>query len=245
MDEKLAIYCVCFPDHEPLKSQRYQHDIMCNAVSISSEYRAELDKKGFVFDDVGDNISDLNWVLGDLTATYWIWKNSKYDFVGTSQYRRFWDDSVGDIEFCENTLYVQQPVSLGKTIKEQYIQCHGDFGISAIESLSEDKKIPLSKEMLDKTFALDYLHSCNMFIAHKDVYDRFCHVLFEIVFALYDTYADEISKLDAYNKRMPAFMAERIVTLLVVNKDHFFPGLKIAPVKWDRTKKTLMQKLLS
>ncbi len=245
MDKKLAIYCVCFPDHEPLKHQMYQHNIMCNAVSISSEYRTSLANKGFVFDDTGDNISHLNGVLGDLTATYWIWKNSQYDFVGTSQYRRFWDDSISSIDFCEDTLYVQEPVSLGKTVREQYIQCHGELGISAIESLSKDKKIPLSMNMLDKTFALDYLHSCNMLIAHKDVYNRFCEVLFDIVFTLYNTYSDEIKTLDSYNKRMPAFMGERIVTSLIVNREHFFPGLKIKPLKWGVTKKTFIQKLFA
>jgi len=243
MDKNLAIYCVCFPGNEPLKHQQYQHNIMCNAASISSEYRSELDKKGFVFDDTGDNISHLNWTLGDLTATYWIWKNSPYDFVGTSQYRRFWDDTVGEIDFCENTLYVQKPVILGKTLKEQYVECHGGLGISVVEDLSADKKIPLTKDMLDKTFALDYLHSCNMFIAHKDVYNRFCEVLFDIIFAIYGTYENEIKKLDSYNRRMPAFMGERIVTSLIANKAHFFPDLKIVPVEWSLRKKTLIQKL--
>lgn len=242
MSDKAAIYCVCFPDHEPRKQQKNQINIMCNAHGMPEEYRETLTRKGFVFDDTGENISELNWAFGDLTATYWIWKNSTYDIVGTSQYRRFWHRSVENMKFRKNTLYVQDPVCLGESLKDQYTRWCGTLGITILDDLSERKEIPLTREMLDKTYSIDYLHSCNMFIAHRDVYDRFCEILFDIVFRVYHEMDDNLLDLDVKQQRMPAYLAERIVMALIVNKEHFFSELDIVPVKWSVKKEPLLKR---
>lgn len=244
MSDKVAIYCVCFPRHEPRKQQKNQVNMMCNSHGISDEYREDLVNKKFVFDDTGENISDLNWSFGDLTATYWIWKNSEYDVVGTSQYRRFWDDAVESMEFSKNTLYVQEPVYFQeKSLKEQYLRWCGPLGISILDDLSERGEIPLTREMLDKTYAMDHLHSCNMLIAHKDIYDKFCEILFDIVFKVFGEMGGSLHELSVQQQRMPAYLAERIVMALIVNKEHFFPGLEIVPVKWSVKKENAFKRL--
>jgi hypothetical protein len=237
MRNDIAIYCVCFPKHEPLEHKKYQKNIMCNAVNISDEYRQDLVKRDFLFDDAGDNISELNQILGDLTATYWIWKNSKVDFIGTSQYRRFWDDNIDNIKYEENTLYMSEPICFKRTLREQYISSHGILGISILDDLSRAKKIPLTQNMLERTYSQNYLNSCNMFIAHRVTYNKFCELLFEIVFEIYETYGDTINELNAYNRRTPAFLAERIITALIINKEYFFPELNIVTLGWKNPKK--------
>ena len=45
---------------------------------------------GFQGDDTGDNISDLNLYLNELTVTYWAWKNApKTDYIGFAHYERY------------------------------------------------------------------------------------------------------------------------------------------------------------
>lgn len=40
-------------------------------------------------DATGNNISDRNGIYSELTGWYWIWKNTRFDYVGTSHYRRY------------------------------------------------------------------------------------------------------------------------------------------------------------
>lgn len=54
-------------------------------------------KPGFIGDDTGDNISDLNNIYKELTSNYWIHKNylpqAREEYVGICDFRRFLDFS--------------------------------------------------------------------------------------------------------------------------------------------------------
>ncbi len=44
---------------------------------------------GYIGDDTGDNISRLNLYLNEVTALYWMWKNTSHTIIGLNHYRRF------------------------------------------------------------------------------------------------------------------------------------------------------------
>ena len=66
-------------------------------VPIHVGRRGRLNSFCFVGDDTGDHISDKNDTFCELTALYWIWKNtSSQDYVGLFHYRRHLNISEKD-----------------------------------------------------------------------------------------------------------------------------------------------------
>ena len=52
---------------------------------------AEQPLEGTLYDNVGENISELNPMYCELTAQYWAWKNANADYYGFCHYRRYFD----------------------------------------------------------------------------------------------------------------------------------------------------------
>ena len=208
---------------------------MAGSFDLDNQRRDELRNQHFVFDDEGSNISNLNYAFGDLTATYWIWKNSKEEFVGTNQYRRFWNESEIDLsELNDKTIYVSKYDSqhIPVSVLDQYRACHGNLGLVILNELFGKDGFQLEKNLFYKLENTRELTSCNMFFAHKDVYDRFCELLFSILFDVYEKGKDRIDELVGYDKRLIAFLSERIITSLIYNRDHYFGDLGVKAITY-------------
>ena len=65
----------------------------CYKIIHAGHVRAENDF-GYIGDDTGDNISRLNPFLDEVTALYWIWKNTKHTHAGFVHYRRFFTSNT-------------------------------------------------------------------------------------------------------------------------------------------------------
>jgi len=238
----LTLYCNCFHKSEHEYTQFNQKNLMLGASSITdASYRAYLTNRGYLFDDTLDNISDLNKWVGDLTGLYWIWKNTNDEFVGTNQYRRFWDDEfVSTLKLDQNSLYISAPLHFEQSAYDQYIRWCGEIGFHILYEASSQNKINMTANMIDVLKQIKSLSSCNMFFGHRTVFNKVCEILFEIIFELYNGVKYSLPYIQtqgelAANKpqtRMLAFLSERILTMMFVNKEYYFGNMNIVMTPW-------------
>lgn len=235
----ISLYCNSFANHLPLKSQFNQRTLICGASFLSTLLRKEYLAKDFVFDDTGTNISNLNELLGDLTGLYWVWKNTNDEFVGVNQYRRFYNEKQLTT-LKDNTLYVTNFINLPMSIWDHFAYNHGHLGISCLKKAIELNKIPMSLNMFDMLYHNNKLSTCNSFIAQRNIFDKTCNVLFDIMFELYhgskyllDVVQENIHrKRSTKEKRVLAFLAERILTLIYFNSKYYLGNVNIVPVQF-------------
>jgi hypothetical protein len=226
---QLTSYVCCFGDLHPKIHQPNlnQQNIMLGGAFLEENTKQSLRTAGYILDDQGDNISQLNPHFGDLTGMYWVWKNSDVEWPAMAQYRRFWlEHRIAEVlPFNEKTIYIPQPQTW-QSVMSHYVEHHGSYGINRLfeHALREDTKL-----MHDHVYSLHHIytmHPYNMLFCHKDLFDKVCTVLFEILFDIYDQnmvdYIEETVKTDPYQKRLPAFLTERLLSILYVNKKYFF-----------------------
>ena len=157
----------------------------------------ELDL-GYVKDNTGVNISNLNSNFCELTGLYWAWKNLDADYIGLVHYRRYFSCSKKSKNFFENIITYEELVPL----LEQYEIIVPKKRRYYIESLYSHYKHTHYVEQLDKTKEIiaekypEYLSSYNrvlkrsygymfnMMIMSRELMDDYCSWLFVILFEL-------------------------------------------------------------
>lgn len=235
MNQLLTLYCICFELSLPRYAQFNQKNLICNGVNFKDKDKLQLSNSGFYFDDTGNNISYLNPVLGDLTGTYWIWKNTNDEFVGTNQYRRFWnDDEIRNLELNDRTIYIPKIGSFGCNAIDQFINCHGTFGLELLTELWNTNPQFGEKLGLDtfkQLFNIDYIFPAHMFFCHRNLFNRICEVWFDIIFDLYRISFDRLARPDD-NRRVLAFLSERILTSLFLDRTRYFGNVDLQPISY-------------
>ena len=236
INKELTMYCVCFGEDFPRHEQYNQKNIMANSFNLDPKKRVDLRKQGFIFDDEGRNISYLNYAFGDLTATYWIWKNAKEEFVGTNHYRRFWvEEEMQKIEFDDKTIYISAPERFfDVSTYQQYLDCHGPLGINILNNLFKDSSFPLKKEVFDGLHSINYMSGCNMFFCHKVVYNRICEILFGTLFPVFSQSIEQIGEMDYFQRRMVAYLSERIITAIMLDPKYYFGNVGVVSLPFRK-----------
>lgn len=164
------------------------------------------------FDSVGDNISEKNRQYCELTALYWIWKNTKNTLVGLAHYRRHfviannWSD-IMDTNSIDVILPVPTYVTpnISANYKERHEPEDWDY---LMEYLSKYYKEDYA--LASEVFSSNLYSPCNMFIARREVLEEMCEFIFPIIDAVVEHGG---CKEDMYMNRYPGFISERLITL--------------------------------
>lgn len=238
--------CIAVAVHKPYRMPK---DSMYLPLQVGKALHPEIDL-GFQTDDTGDNISLLNASYSELTALYWLWKNSDARYKGLAHYRRHFAShymhfNLGDrfnrIVKHEEINQLLESTDIILPEKRQYY----------IETMYSHYAHTFFGEHLDETrciiedFSPDYLsafnevmhsrggHMFNMFIMEQRKFDEYCAWLFPIIDEL--TNRVDSSQYDAFNARYPGRVSEILLDVWIKTKGYSYTELPIVstePVNW-------------
>ena len=214
------------------KKYQMPEDDLYLPLHVGAEGKEDI---GYTKDNTGDNISLKNPFFCELTVVYWAWKNLEADYIGLVHYRRYFtvakkipkteeekfkkvlntkevNKLLEDTDIIlpkkrkyyietiynhyKHTMYVEPLDITGEIMKEKYPEYYPEF------------------EKLKKKTSM---HAFNMFIMKKELLDKYCRWLFDILFEL-EKRVDN-SMYDSFHARFYGRISERLLDVwLETNK---------------------------
>lgn len=190
---------------------------------------------GYIGDNTGDNISDLNLYINEVTALYWFWKNANETVVGLAHYRRFFTES-DDVAFAYDKILTKDAALkilqdydiiavLHRDKKNQREIIEGDCGIELTKIGETIIRKYLLQSQPDYLDAFDCVlnsttfYKCNMFVTRRDVFDAYCRWLFSFII---DATREALRTVPLQNlpwmpRRLMSFFAERMFSVWLMN----------------------------
>lgn len=191
-------------------------------------------------DDLGDdNISKKNSSYCELTAIYWAWKNMDYDVIGLCHYRRYF--SIKRKILFDNIKYIIDEKHIKKALdKYDFIlprltkmkvsnYDHGNFYMeNGKVVIYNDHHFDITRDVI-KEYYPDYLesfdivmskksgHFLNMFIAKKEVANKYFEWLFDILSKVEERY--EFTNPYPASERVFGYIAENMIDVFIL-KNH-------------------------
>lgn len=176
-------------------------------------------------DNTGENISKKNPNYCELTALYWIWKNRvDEDYIGLCHYRRYFYKTIFHrkpmiynkcLKYMDRyDIILPYPKAwIGKTVAGWYIYDEGKQ--SELDVLREvvSDKYPDYLEAYDETMNAYEAFYYNMFFMPRELMDRYCTWLFDILFEV-----EKRINLEGYTPkqaRIFGYLSERLFNVWV------------------------------
>ncbi len=199
---------------------------------------------GFMRDDTGDNISDKNPRFCELTGLYWGWKNLNCDYLGLVHYRRHFKEKKGkEILKQETVEHLLQKTDIILPNKRRYYienlyshyvhTLHPEPLDSAREIIAQ--KYPEYLLEFDKLKKRTSAHMFNMYIMKKDISDKYCQWLFDILFELETRFRD--ADYDVFHSRFYGRVSELLLDVYInTNKLEYIecPVMYTEKIDWGR-----------
>lgn len=175
------------------KNYRMPKDDMYVPIQVGAEGKIAL---GYQPDNVGDNISYKNSNYCELTGLYWAWKNLKADYIGLSHYRRHFKSPVKSKDKFEKIARksdIEQLLQNNKIIVPNKRNYYIETIYSHYAHTLHEEDLICTRSVIEKMYP-DYLlsfddvmknksaHMFNMMIMKKELLDKYCNWLFDILF---------------------------------------------------------------
>lgn len=253
--EKSTEVCVCYHKEFP---------IIKNEILTPIQVGAALSDKnlGILKDNTKDNISLKNPYYCELTALYWLWKNSDADYKGLMHYRRLLDLSCSDVRWynkfpdniaeklCLNNdkinsiladydiiLPMKRIIPQSSSIYNYYKKRHYISDLDRILEIIKEKTPQIYDTAIHVLKDTKEIYLYNIFISSKEFLDEYASWLFDILGILESEIQSEIGKREVFQQRVYGFLAERLLTVYVAYKQTLGLKIKEVPTVYCETNK--------
>lgn len=201
---------------EKINSKEYLVPINCGS-NRKQVYDLSNIKK-LINDNTGDNISDKNLYIGEMTGMYWLWKNYEKignpEYIGTCHYRRFFIEK--DITDYQNYdiigIYNKSifPVSMYQQYCSNKNHSRELFDY-LIDSLGEQGSI-IARNYFNNNLSI--FKQCNMFIMKKEIFFKYCEFIFRMIDRAWNFIdpQNSLNNLIDEDKRVISFAIERFTS---------------------------------
>ena len=167
------------PEHIKLFPDKYK------VINAGAALRDDL---GYIRDDTGENISELNPYINEVTTFYWIWKNTSHTVVGVCHYRRFFQLKAGGNFLTEEEAldFFKEHDVLIRTIRlnrGNFFRKHDALHRLIVDIVRKN----LARTYPDYLDAFDYkmnssvIYFNNSFVMRKNIFDAYCEWLFSFM----------------------------------------------------------------
>lgn len=229
------LYVMCHGDNLPrYDTLAAMHRMRLGAEKLSVYDQIDLVHGGWILDNQGRGISELNKWWSELTGIYWMVNNSPHDFIGNAQYRRKWRDDGLEPSACD-VLYIPEPEHFHCSVADQYLGGHkGMDGIDQALAAADRGELPLSRGDLEAAFEQRVFYGHIMARGPHQLYCQFMQTLLDCMWPIWDNGKEKIMQIEGYNCRYISFLAERIMTALVLHRGKVCPSMSIetAPIEF-------------
>jgi hypothetical protein len=194
---------------------------------------------GILGDDTADNISLKNETFGEFTAWYWIWKNVNTIFpnglryIGLSHYRRFFSFNIDEPEIInldiippmkkyekkifhilkKYQIILTKPTIFSRFLYKHYEECHYIQDYYIVKKVIHNLFPEYDNSFIHIMEETKQMSCYCMFISTMHFFTEYFEWLFAILFEMEKRI--NISVYNDYQKRVLAFLAERLLNVYV------------------------------
>ena len=148
--------------------------------------------------------------------------------IGNAQYRRNWLEPK-DQWYDGNTLYFPEPALFNCTLEQQFYGGHFDFDAPAItRDIADSGEWIFSRKEIDCIWSQNSFIGCNMARGASTHYKQFMGALLAALEPIWKKHKEQFLCIEGYDKRALAFIAERLITGMVLYREKLFPSMNIA-----------------
>ncbi len=210
---------------------------------------------GFVGDDTGENISNMNAQYSELTGLYWLWKNCSADYKGLVHYRRHFATTnlskkcardrfariatEDDFQALLKKAPVVVPTARNYVIESVGLHYEHTMDgaaeqIAAVQKIVEDK-YPRYASALHDQLSGTHAHMFNMFVMRSDFLDGYCRWIYPLLEEV--TSCIGFNQYDDFGARYPGRISEWLLDVWL--KTNGIPYVEMhttspEPVNWPR-----------